>query len=123
MKTEDILSLDCRKEENKRIIQKALRKLKPFKRYEDDDDDIPQEKVEKFMEVLQRKYEVQIQYIMPAVVPNEIMWWTLSIKRTDNHSWLGSVYGHDMYETLCKAIIKMVSEIKVKDIPERKEKK
>ena len=30
MKTEDLLYLDCRKKENANIIQKALRRLKPF---------------------------------------------------------------------------------------------
>lgn len=119
MKTEDILSLDCREEENKKIIQKALRRLKPFKNF-DIDEDVPLEKIEKFLEILQRKYEVNIQYAMPANLKNEVTWWTLSMKRTDNHVWLGSVYGHSIYEVLCKAAIKMVTEIKISEIPERK---
>ena len=51
MKTEDIINLDCRKEENKEIIQKVLRKIKPLSRYPDGCD-IPFEAIEKAITVM-----------------------------------------------------------------------
>ena len=64
MKTEDIINLDCRKEENKEIIQKVLRKIKPLSRYPDGCD-IPFEAIEKAITVMCKKYCLRIKEFVP----------------------------------------------------------
>ena len=49
MKTEQILNLDFRKEENQGIIQKVLRKIKPLSKYSDEV--VPIEAIEKLVRV------------------------------------------------------------------------
>lgn len=119
MKTEDILILDVLHNEKAwDILHRALFKIKPFKKYEEQGK-VPQEALEKFLGMVCRKYCVSIQYIIPSVLKNELNWWTLSAKRSDTHEWLGSVYGHTLYECLCKACINLYSQVKVLKIPKR----
>ena len=64
MKTEDILNLDYRKEENQEAIQRVLRKIKPLSKFSEDEN-IPFEKLEKLIGLYQNKYAIKIQYIIP----------------------------------------------------------
>lgn len=117
MKTEQILNLDFRKEENKEIIQKVLRKIKPLSKYPVGQD-IPLEKIEKLIMVLTRKYEITPQWINMSYRSNECGIYSVGIKTTTDHKWLGNVYGICLYEVFAKMAIKMYSEIKSGNIPE-----
>ena len=116
MKTEDILNLDYRKEENQETIQRVLRKIKPLSKLSEDEN-IPFEKLEKLVGLYQNKYAIKIQYIMPNYEGSII--YSASLLRSDNFKWIGNVYGMCMYELFAKIAIKMYTEIK-KGIPEKK---
>ena len=115
MKTEDILNLDYRKEENQEAIQRVLRKIKPLSKFSDDEN-IPFEKLEKLIGLYQNKYAIKIQYIIPNYEGSII--YSASLLRSDNFKWIGNVYGMCMYELFAKIAIKMCTEIK-KGIPEK----
>lgn len=115
MKTEDILNLDYRKEENQEAIQRVLRKIKPLSKFSEDEN-IPFEKLEKLIGLYQNKYAIKIQYIMPNYEGSII--YSASLLRSDNFKWIGNVYGMCMYELFAKIAIKMYTEIK-KGIPEK----
>ena len=117
MTTKQILDLDYREEKNKKIIQKCLCKFKPFAKYSDEI--VPLEMLEKFMCKLSIKYQIYPQYITPIYLKNEVIQYSISIKRTDTNDWLGSVYACCLYELVAKSCIKMYSDIKKENIPER----
>lgn len=132
MTTEHILLLDCREDENKEIIQKALRKIKPLKRYENLEDDVPLEMIEKVINVITSKYCICIQWIshhkQPIIANDSSIWWSCSLKTDNDHKWLGSFYAATMYELLAKCAIKMYSctvnnSIKKRDPIEEEERK
>lgn len=119
MKTEDLLYLDCRKKENANIIQKALRRLKPFLN-EPIDEEIELNKLEKLIKVLITKYDIQPQWITFNVV-EEKPYYTCSLKRSSNHSLLGTIYGASIYEVYAKILIKMHYEIKTENVKKKGE--
>ena len=111
MKTEQILNLDYRKEENQEIIQKVLRKIKPLSRYSDESN-IPIEAIEKLVRVLVQKYEIMPQWMtMSYFEPNHNIY-SIGIKTMTDNEWLGTVYGMCLYEVFAKLAIKMYSEVK-----------
>lgn len=116
MKTEQILNLDYRKEENREIIQKVLRKIKPLSKYSDETD-IPIEAIEKLIRVLTRKYEIMPQWMNMSYFEPILGIYSISVKTTTNHEWLGTVYGMCLYEVFAKLAIKMYSDVKSKNIP------
>lgn len=111
MKTEQILNLDYRKEENKEIIQKVLRKIKPLSKYSEEEQ-IPLEAVEKLVRVLSQKYEITPQWMSMYFGEQVVGIYSIGVKTTTNHEWLGTVYGMCLYEVFSKLAIKMYSEIK-----------
>ena len=115
MKTMELLNLDCTKEENAEIIQKALKRIKPFSKCEDD---VELELLEKFIQKISRKYHIMIQWITPTFTDKIESMYSASFKRTDDHSWLGNVYGKSIYELYAKIVIKMYTDVKTLDIPE-----
>lgn len=121
--TSQLMFLDCREKENMSMIQKCLTKIKPLARYEGSEELIPQEMVEKVIFIMETKYHVCIQWLTlhrPSLSDTEgICRWSCSIKRDDNHEWLGSFEAHTMYELMCKTAIKLYSDVKKHDIPTR----
>ncbi len=118
MKTEQILNLDYRKEENQEIIQKVLRKIKPLSKYSEEEQ-VPIESLERTISVLTNKYEIQPQWITCSYRDTVLGIYSCGIKTSDTHKWLGTVYGMCVYELLAKMTIKMYSEIKTNNIPIR----
>lgn len=121
MKTEQILNLDYRKEESQEIIQKVLRKIKPLSKYSDESN-VPIEAIEKLVRVLVQKYEITPQwmsmsYFEPTIGIYGI--YSISVKTTTDHKWLGTVHGMCLYEVFAKLAIKMYSEVKSGNIPVR----
>ena len=118
MKTEQILNLDYRKEENKEIIQKVLRKIKPLSKYSDEID-VPIEAIEKLVRVLVQKYEITPQWMTMSYFEPILGLYSIGVKTTTDHKWLGTVYGMCLYEVFAKLAIKMYSEVKSGNIPVR----
>jgi hypothetical protein len=118
MTTNELLELDCRIEGNKAILQKALKMLKPFTKYEED---IPTESLEKVIFAISRKYEISIKEVYPAPFSNkkETIWHATIIndaRPLDAYC----VHGISIYEVLCKSIVKMHSMLKKNEVKERK---
>lgn len=117
MKTEEILNLDYRKKESQEIIQKALRKIKPLSKYSDEF--VPLEAIEKLIRVLVQKYEVAPQWMTMSYFEPTLNIYSISVKTTTKHEWLGTVYGMCLYEVFAKLAIKIYSEVKSGKIPIR----
>jgi hypothetical protein len=111
MKTDQILNLDYRKEETKEIIQKVLRKIKPLSKYSDEYD-IPLEAIEKVIRILSQKYEITPQWMTMSLYESAVNIYSIGVKTTTDHKWLGTVYGMCLYEVFAKLAIKMYSEVK-----------
>lgn len=118
MKTEQILNLDYRKKENKEIIQKVLRKIKPLSKYSDEID-VPIEAIEKLVRVLVQKYEITPQWMTMSYFEPILGLYSIGVKTTTDNKWLGTVYGMCLYEVFAKLAIKMYSEVKSGNIPVR----
>ena len=118
MKTEQILNLDYRKEESQEIIQKVLRKIKPLSKYSDESN-IPIEAIEKLVRVLVQKYEITPQWMSMSYFEPILGIYSIGVKTTTDHKWLGTVYGMCLYEVFAKLAIKMYSEVKSGNIPVR----
>ena len=118
MKTEQILKLDYRKEESQEIIQKVLRKIKPLSKYPDESN-VPIEAIEKLIRVLVKKYEITPQWMTMSYFEPIFGIYSIDVKTTTEHKWLGTVYGMCLYEVFTKLAIKMYSEVKSGKIPIR----
>ena len=118
MKTEQILNLDYRKEESQEIIQKVLRKIKPLSKYSDESN-VPIEAIEKLIRVLVQKYEITPQWMTMSYFEPTLGIYSIGVKTTTGHEWLGTVYGMCLYEVFAKLVIKMYSEVKSGKIPIR----
>lgn len=118
MKTEQILNLDYRKEESQEIIQKVLRKIKPLSKYPDESN-VPIEAIEKLVRVLVQKYEITPQWMSMSYFEPILGIYSIGVKTTTDHKWLGTVYGMCLYEVFAKLAIKMYSEVKSGNIPVR----
>lgn len=115
MKTEQILNLDYRKEENQEIIQKVLRKIKPLSKYSEEEQ-VPIESIEKLIQVLCQKYNITPQWMSMSFSEPKLSIYSIGVKTTTDHKWLGNVYGMCLYEVFAKLAIKMYSEVKAGNI-------
>lgn len=121
MKTEDILNLDCRKQENKEILEKYLMKVKPVKRLYEKEGELTTELLEKAMHGIITHYDFSIatQGIRPYYEDGKFIYYVVDMLRgKKERTWWGCVYGVTMWEIIAKIIIKMYGEI----LKERKEK-
>lgn len=105
MTTDQLLQLDCRVAENRRTIQKALRKMKPFSKV-DMGEDVPLVKIEKMLRLLLNKYQVDITWIFVSH-DDENMRYTISLRDDSGEGahLSQTVYGITLYEVICKAVI------------------
>lgn len=108
MKTDEILDLDYRIEENRELIARVLKKIPPLADY----DEIPLEALEKVIGSITRKYTIMIQYICPTYVKGDGTIYCVSLKLIDPYQWLGNVYGCCLYEVIAKTAIKMYTEVR-----------
>jgi len=114
MTTKEILALNMYEENNADIIQKHLKVIKPF---ENISGDVPMERLEKYIGLVQRKYALQIDYICPTFVPDEKNLYSASVRRTDTGKYLTDIYSTTMYELFCKVCILYNAVTKGKDFP------
>ena len=93
MKTEQIMNLDCRKEENKEIIQKVLRKIKPLSKYSVDEC-IPISALEKAITVMTKKYNMHIrEFVLDTQSNAKNGIWRVVIINDNDLSILEVIYG------------------------------
>lgn len=111
MTTNQVLQLDCREEENKKIIQKVLKQIKPLSKYSDEDE-IPFWAIEKAISVMSKKYNVRVREFNPDVWANknETIWRATVVNET-NLSTI-SVYGISLYEVFAKVAVQMYSMVR-----------
>ena len=117
MKTDEILNLDYRKEESQEIIQRVLRKIKPLSKFSEEND-VPIEAIEKAIRVMVNKYAITPQWMTMSYHEHVLGIYSIGVKTSDTHQWLGNVYGMCLYEVFAKLAIKIYSEIKSGNIPE-----
>lgn len=124
MKTDEVLNLDYRKQENRIKIQRVLSKLKPLAKYADELDFegnelIPLEAIERTICGIARKYDIRPQFISTSFVEAKGTIYGCGVMRDSKSEWLGTVYGMCIYELLAKLAIKMASEVKSGKIARR----
>lgn len=117
MTTEQILMLKMDVPGNKEKLQKALRKIKKFEKY-DINTDIPLEKLEHFLWYVCTNYCVVTQW-MHASFYGDRLRYTWGAKRSDTHEWIEDVYGISIYEVVAKLVIMLYSRIKKGEIPKK----
>ena len=118
MTTNQVIQLDYREQENRETIQKVLRKIKPLSKYSDESN-VPIEAIEKLIRVLVQKYEITPQWMTMSYFEPILGIYSIGVKTTIEHEWLGTVYGMCLYEVFAKLAIKMYSEVKSGKIPVR----
>lgn len=124
MKVEDVLNLDCRDGGNKSKICDFLLKIKPVQKRVTKNE-VPQLGIlEKVFQGLCSHYGYTTQGIKPYFEEgedyrNHFVFYQASMIRKDQvdsgkmlNTWIGYVYGVDMWEMFAKMIIKIYADIK-----------
>lgn len=104
MKVKDILNMDYSNPQNKDVMQKKMRGIKPF-RDVPVNEEIPIEMLEKYVGLVQRKYALQIDYICPVYVPEENNLYSATIRNTASNEYYTYIYGKTIYEVFVKISI------------------
>lgn len=104
----EILYVDYRKSESRALIQKTLRKLKPFKRYSDCD--VPLEQLEKLVKVLTDKYDLAPQWIFLDTTASTSLVYSCTILKKSSREPLQFVHGASIYELFAKLALGMAIE-------------
>ena len=104
MKVKDILNLDYSNPQNKDVMQKKMRGIKPFRDIPVNEE-IPMEMLEKYVGLVQRKYALQIDYICPVYVPEENNLYSATIRNTASNEYYTYIYGKTIYEVFVKISI------------------
>lgn len=123
MKTEDILNLDCTKENNLEQINKFLWKVKPVARILEKNkytktEQAPLELLEQALHGIMLRYGYRTQGINTYYEKEEnkeskFVFYTVSLlKIRDTREWVGNVYGKTLWETVAKIIIKVYADLK-----------
>lgn len=110
MTINEILNANCRKEEGRQIIQKALKKIKPLSKFQDEE--VPIEMIEKLVWKLSLKYNMRVKSIMTDLWSSDKgIIWVAHIVNEENLTDYGKpVYGVSMYEVLAKVALFMYSK-------------
>ena len=112
MTTNQVLQLDCRLEENQKIIQRVLRQIKPLSRYSEEED-VPFEGIEKAITVMSKKYNMHVRDCCPDVWSNsKSTIWRATIIDDTNLNTIQLVYGISVYETFAKCAIAMYAQVR-----------
>lgn len=112
MTTKEIINLDCREEENQKIIQKVLKQIKPLSRYSDECE-IPFSAIEKAITVMCKKYMMRVNDLVPDMWANDkhTIWRAWLINDT-NLKTIDMVYGITLYDVFAKTAIRLYAEVK-----------
>lgn len=113
MTTNELLELDCRKDENRKKIQRALKIIKPLSRIEGE---VPVEKLERAIKVMCEKYHIYLRELTPDTSSgDQCIVWRATVFEGRTLDTLGIAHGCTVYECLAKVAIL------VYDIVRRKE--
>lgn len=106
MKLNDVLDLDCTKEENKKKLHDILKGLKPFAKYSELEE-IPAYKIEKFVALCLEKYKIHVGYqIDTCRLKDGIMIWVMMVfKDGTKKNPIKQVYGMNINEAFEKLAI------------------
>lgn len=108
MTTKQLLELDCREEENMRIIQKALKIIKPLSK---EPGIVPLEKMERAIKVMCEKYHLWVREICLDVdAGDKCIVWRVTAIDIINLKTIGVAYGCTLYEVIAKMTILLYSE-------------
>lgn len=120
MKVSEILELDYRYKENREEIQKKLKSMKGFDKYSDED--VPMNKIERFVGTACRKYDVYVRDISFACIKtNKENLYTVHIFKESDLTMIGIVYGCELYELMAKTAIYIYAMIKSEKVGKRDE--
>lgn len=108
MTTKELLGMTYEGNENK--FQKALRKIKPFRNI-DLEENIPFTKLEKLIGVYERKYAIMCHWLCPTFIPGEKDLWCANVANTETGEMLNNLYGSSVYEIFVKLCILYYSEV------------
>lgn len=119
MTTNQVIQLDCTKQENQEIIQNVLRKIKPLSKCPEGLD-VPFGKIEKAIVVMSKKYSMRVRDFVPDVWSNNsnTIWRATVIDDTTLQT-ISLVYGLTLYEVFAKVAIVMYAQVR-KGISTRK---
>lgn len=111
MTTNQVLQLDCRKEENVKIIQKVLRQIKPLSKYSDEEE-VPLWAIEKATTVMTKKYNMRIREFYPDVWSSKDNTIWRAIVTDERDLTTICIYGISLYEVFAKVAIQMYSLVR-----------
>lgn len=106
MTTYQILDLDCRNEEDAKIVQEELKKIKPLSKCKDKE--VPLSMIEKLIHIISKRYKVNIERIECDI-----------LSRKDSTIWRAKIilytrlqediyaYGVTLYEVMAKTALYM----------------
>ena len=125
IKTDDLLNLDCTKQDNLNCLCKFLNHIKPFKRLQDKNhygvyDTKFLEQIEKVIHGICIKYGYRTQGIVTHYLENDITgklefaFYQVSVLDKDRQ-WLGNVNAKTLLEAEAKTLIKIYADIKKKE--------
>lgn len=118
MKAEQILDLDCTKEENREKLARFLCKVKPLKK-KMDKEEIEEGEIQP-VELLEEVYHgICIRYgyfnqgIRVYYENQKFVFYNVAVLRTEEkvNTWIGTVYGKTLWETVAKMIVKVYDDI------------
>lgn len=116
MKTTEILNLDYRIAENRKTIQKVLKRIKPLSKYSEEEN-VPFDMLETLLYKLCNKYTVHINVTQDPVSGDTNVWKCTVIN--DKTLYMFYVFGMCMYEVIAKACISIYSGVKSERFVER----
>lgn len=112
MTTKQILELDCRTEENKKVIQRVLRQIKPLSRYSVEQP-VPLEAIEKAITVMSKKYDMAVrEFILDSQSNGKGTIWMANVVGSTDMGTISLVYGLGVYEVLAKVAVCMYAQVK-----------
>jgi len=113
MTTKQIINLDYRIEENKEIIQKVLKQIKPLFKYSVEGQEIEISSIEKVIYIMCKKYEMRVNSLTPDIQANNTcIIWRATIISDKNLTIIDCIYGISIYEVLAKTAIRLYHEVK-----------
>ena len=115
-KIEDIIDIECKGYENRKMINEALMQIKPVsklvKKNKETGEFISIDTLERAMHGLLSHYKYNTQGINSYYEDGEFVFYTASILRIrETREWIGTVNGATLWEIVSKIIIKVYLDI------------
>ena len=108
------LNQDYYKGNNKDVFQNLLRKIKPFKNI-DRDQEIELELLEKLVYNYECKYAIMVNYICPVYLKNERRMYAITVRNTTTKELYPTLYASSIYESFVKICLFYFLEISINE--------